>query len=122
MADMAHLSIPGEGETRSNRIAGLGPLMGIATGVGVAAAYGAVTARAGSPGLLRGGVLTALAAMVGANGPMTLLGITDPRTWDAASWASDVVPHLAYGLVTAATYDALTDPRPVGRHQCCVWA
>ena len=25
-----------------------------------------------------------------------------PRTWDAASWLSDAVPHLAYGAVTWA--------------------
>jgi hypothetical protein len=40
--------------------------------------------------------------MAGANGPMTALGITDPRRWSPAAWISDVVPHLAYGLVTAA--------------------
>jgi hypothetical protein len=40
--------------------------------------------------------------MAGSNAPMTVLGITDPRTWSAADWVSDVVPHLAYGVVTAA--------------------
>jgi hypothetical protein len=47
-----------------------------------------------------------VAATVGAllvgNGPMTILGITDPRSWSTTDWASDVVPHLAYGTVTAA--------------------
>jgi hypothetical protein len=42
--------------------------------------------------------------MAGANGPMTALGVTDPRTWAAADRVADVVPHLAYGLVTAAAY------------------
>ena len=29
-----------------------------------------------------------------------VLGVTDPRTWAAADWISDAVPHLAYGVVT----------------------
>ncbi len=41
------------------------------------------------------------AVLVAGNGPMTALGITDPRTWNANSWATDVVPHLAHGVVTA---------------------
>jgi hypothetical protein len=56
------------------------------------------------------GVSTAVAtigAMVGTSGPMTLLGVTDPRTWPAKSWVVDLVPHLAYGAVTAAVLDRL---------------
>jgi len=37
---------------------------------------------------------------------MAALGVSDPRSWGATDWASDVVPHLAYGLVTAWTADA----------------
>jgi hypothetical protein len=37
---------------------------------------------------------------------MTALGVTDPRSWDATSWLSDVIPHLAYGAVTAAVLTA----------------
>ena len=37
---------------------------------------------------------------------MTALGITDPRTWGTSDWVSDVVPHLVYGVVTAATAEA----------------
>jgi len=29
--------------------------------------------------------------------------VTDPRTWSAADWISDLLPHLAYGVVTHAT-------------------
>jgi hypothetical protein len=39
--------------------------------------------------------------MAAGDGPMTALGVTDPRTWAATDWISDVVPHLAYGTVTA---------------------
>jgi len=38
---------------------------------------------------------------------MTALGLTDPREWSASDWASDVVPHLAYGAVAALVYEAL---------------
>jgi hypothetical protein len=36
--------------------------------------------------------------------------VTDPRTWPADSWASDLGPHLAYGLATAAAYEAFRGP------------
>ena len=101
LAHAAHAEVPGDDETRSNRLSGLGPLTGIATGIGVGAVAGLIarSTRLSTPVLA--GVVGGI-AMVGANGPMTLLGITDPRTWSASSWVSDVVPHLAYGLVTAA--------------------
>jgi hypothetical protein len=38
---------------------------------------------------------------------MTVLKVTDPRTWSAADWLSDAFPHLVYGAVTYATLDAL---------------
>jgi hypothetical protein len=38
---------------------------------------------------------------------MTALGVTDPRTWSASSWLSDVVPHAAYAVAAAATLEAL---------------
>jgi hypothetical protein len=41
--------------------------------------------------------------MLVGNGPMTLLGVTDPRTWSTTDWAADVVPHLAYAAAAAAT-------------------
>ena len=44
--------------------------------------------------------------LVAANGPMTALGITDPRTWSATDWVSDLVPHLAYAAVVTTTLDA----------------
>ena len=40
---------------------------------------------------------------------MTVLGVTDPRTWPASSWVADIVLHLAYGAVTSAVLDRL-DP------------
>lgn len=50
------------------------------------------------------------AAMAASDGSMTALGVTDPRQWDANSWLSDALPHLAYGAVTIATLHALDRP------------
>lgn len=47
--------------------------------------------------------------MVGTSGPMTVLGVTDPRSWPAKSWVVDIAPHLAYGAVTAGALERL-DP------------
>jgi hypothetical protein len=110
LADRAGVTIPGDEQTRQNRLAGLGPLTGIAAGVGVGAALGALRALGWRPGLLAGAAAAAGAATVGANGPMTLVGTTDPRTWSAKAWVSDVVPHLAYGAVTQWVAQGL-DPR-----------
>ena len=49
---------------------------------------------------------TTAGVLVAANGPMTVLGVTDPRTWSATDWISDLVPHLAYGAVVKTTMDA----------------
>jgi hypothetical protein len=37
--------------------------------------------------------------------PIAALGMSDPATWGVSGWAADVVPHLAYGLVTVIAYD-----------------
>lgn len=102
MADEADVQIPGDDDERSNRVSGLGPLLGLASGVAVGALYGGLYAWGWRPRLATGAVFTSVAALVGTNGPMTLLGVTDPRTWPRSAVAADVVPHLAYGVVTAA--------------------
>ena len=38
---------------------------------------------------------------------MTVLGVTDPRTWAATDWVADVIPHLAYGVLTAVVLNDL---------------
>lgn len=108
IASAAGTHIPGDEQTRHNREQGLGPLTGIAAGVGTGVLYG-LLARRWRPGLVPGAAVAGLVAMLAGNGPMTVFGVTDPRTWPVSSWISDVVPHLAYGVVTAATFDALLD-------------
>jgi hypothetical protein len=59
---------------------------------------------------LVGTLLTTAGILVAANGPMTALGITDPRTWSTTDWVSDLVPHLVYGAVVKTTMDAFDRP------------
>jgi hypothetical protein len=108
LAGRAGVEIPGEGKERDNRLAGLGPLAGIATGlaVGVAAAF-ARPALAKIPGPAAAALLGAL-AMAGSDGPLAALGITELGDWTAADWASDVIPHLGYGTAAYATLAALS--------------
>jgi hypothetical protein len=101
--------IPGTGDVRESRLTGLGAVAGIATGVGVGAVLGVVREFGWRPSNLTGGLITTGIVLVAANGPMVALRITDPRTWSAADWVADVVPHLAYGAVTYATLAAI-DP------------
>jgi len=103
----AGAEIPGQGEDRDNRLAGLGPLAGIVTGiaVGVAAAFARpVLARIPAP--LAAAALGAL-AMAGSDGPLAALGLTRPDQWAPADWASDIIPHLGYGAAVYATLAAL---------------
>src|SRR3954470_16295256 len=103
LTETAHLSIPGKGERRASRVEGLGALTGLVAGVGVGGLFGAV----GGMGFRAGTLLTTVAVLVSTNGPMTVLGVTDPRTWSRTDWLSDLVPHLAYGAVLTRTMDAL---------------
>jgi len=111
LADRAHLTVPGEGETRDHRVEALGALSGLVTGVGMGALLGLARAAGWRPGPVGGSLAAAALALVGANRPMTALGITDPRTWSGVDWASDLVPHLAYGVVTGAVLVGLDDDR-----------
>src|SRR3712207_3713590 len=81
LAERAHVAIPGDEETRQNRVQGLGPLTGLVAGIGIGVLTGLARAAGfRSPPLVGTGLITA-GVLVGTNGPMTALGITDPRTW-----------------------------------------
>jgi hypothetical protein len=108
LAEKAHVQIPGDEEKRSNRVQGLGPLTGIVAGIGVGVLGGLARAAGFRTRPLVGAALTTVGVLVAANGPMTVLGITDPRTWSTTDWVSDVVPHLAYGAVVKTTLDAFS--------------
>ncbi|MBQ0985770.1 hypothetical protein KBZ10_14830 [Streptomyces sp. F63] len=102
--------VPGEGEDREHRLSGLGALSGIAVGIGTGAALGALRRAGLRPPLWLGGAVAAVLAMAATDLPMARLGVTsDPRSWPAPDWVSDLIPHLAYGYVTTAALEAL-DP------------
>lgn len=110
LAERTSVRIPGDQETRQSRVSGLGALNGIASGFAVGAVIGAVRSAGWRPRTLSTGMIAALAAMGLTNGVMTVLDVTDLRTWSATDWASDVLPHLAYGFVTAAALEAFDGP------------
>jgi hypothetical protein len=78
------------------------------TGLGVGLGYAVARGRLRRLPLTVAGPVLGLAAMAGSDVPASVLGVTDPRRWPAESWLSDLLPHLAYGFATAATYEALT--------------
>ncbi len=99
-ADEVGADIPGDEDTRANRVSGLGPLLGVATGVGTGVLLAALHRR-WEPSLLVDAGVATVTAVVGANVPMAALGVSDPRSWSASSWAADLVPHAVYGLTTS---------------------
>jgi hypothetical protein len=107
LSDVVHVPVPGEGDARESRVTALGALTGLVAGVGIGAVLGAARAAGWRPGVGVGSVAATLGALVGTNGPMTVLGVTDPRTWPVSSWVADIVPHVAYGAVAAAVLEAL---------------
>jgi hypothetical protein len=111
LADLTGISFPGTEEERTNRIAGMGPLMGLMAGISVGAALGLARAAGYRPGPVGTSLAATAGALVVGNGPMTALGVTDPRTWSRTDWLSDIFPHLAYGITAAAALRAL-DPGP----------
>ncbi len=98
--------IPIENE---NRASALGAISGYMVGVGVGAVYGALRPRVPRVPLMLSAVALGAAAMLASDVPATRIGATDPRTWGIGGWVSDIIPHIAYGLVTAAVFDAVTD-------------
>jgi hypothetical protein len=110
LADLAHVPIPGDGEKRKNRVQALAGLTGLVAGTGFGTLVGLARATVFRTNPLVGTALTTAGVLVATNGPMTAFGITDPRTWSTADWLSDLVPHLAYGVVVTATLDAFDRP------------
>jgi hypothetical protein len=109
-ADQVHAEIPGDEQTRPNRVSGLGALTGIGAGVGVGALYGLLRGLGVQLPVWVGALLAGGGAMAAANVPMAAQGVTDVTAWSRTDWLADAVPHAAYGIVTAMTY-AATDNR-----------
>lgn len=104
------LAQPGERADKSAvREEAVGALLGYGMAVGTAVAY-AVIRRAGVrlpigvAGLAMGG-----AAMAVSDTTATALQATDPTAWGISGWMADIVPHVTFGVVAAATLE-LIDP------------
>lgn len=104
--DLVGLEIPGDDDARQARRSGCGALLGIAAGLGAGVALGLMRGAGRPRGRLSTPMMAWVLAMMAGNVPMTALGVTDPRTWSAQSWAADIVPHAAYALAAAATFEA----------------
>jgi hypothetical protein len=101
------------------RRSGLGALFGYATGLGIGAAYGLVRPQFKRVSLPVAGVAVGLAAMVASDVPAVSTGVTNPRTWGTSGWLADLIPHLIYGLVTVATFEAYSQRK---RYRLPSWA
>ncbi|BAX92643.1 hypothetical protein [Mycobacterium shigaense] len=101
MARLVGVTVPGNGDVLANRISGLGALTGYAAGIGMGVLLGLAYALGWRPGRLVATLVASAVALIGTNGPMTVLGVTDPTTWTPVDWISDLIPHLGYGIVTA---------------------
>lgn len=110
MAKLVHLTVPGTGDVLANRLSGLGALTGYTAGIGIGLILGLAYALGWRPGLLVAMLAATLFALIGTNGPMTVLGVTDPRTWGMVGWISDLIPHFGYGVVTALVLHYLYPP------------
>ena len=97
--------------TLQNRQSGLGALTGFAAGLGIGAVYGLLRPRFASVSVPVASVGLGLGAMASSDIPLVASGLTDPRKWGTSGWASDLIPHIAYGVCTALTFEALTDGR-----------
>ncbi len=83
----------------------LGALLGYANGIGMGLAYSLVRLILPRPPTwLAGGALGTL-AMIASDYPATHLGLTEPQSWSNSDWAADVVPHMAFGLVTVLAFE-----------------
>ncbi|MEV6647946.1 hypothetical protein [Amycolatopsis sp. NPDC051371] len=107
LADLTGVKIPAKG--RDNRVSGAGALLGIVSGLVVGAGYGAVRAVGWRPSVTTAGAVATVGAIAVSAAPMAAIGVSDPRDWSLSDWVADVVPHLAYGWVTTATYAAMLD-------------
>jgi uncharacterized membrane protein len=101
-ADRARIPLSRRRRVRDHRAEGLGAVAGIGTGVGLGAVAGVLRAAGVRLPTAAGGPLLGAAAMLASDVPLVRLGVSDPRRWSAVDWASDVVPHLVYGVTTHA--------------------
>jgi hypothetical protein len=98
-----------EKQMAQQRESGLGALLGYINGLGSGVGYGLLRSQIDDLPLPLAAVAVALAAMAASDVPLVILRVSNPKTWGVSGWMADLIPHLIYGLVTTATYEALSD-------------
>lgn len=93
-------------ERAQHRRSGASALLGYVTGIGAAAAAALLWSTRRSLPVPVVGLAAGAIAMTTSDAGATALGVTDPRSWSASGWLADALPHLAFGLTTAAVLDA----------------
>lgn len=104
---IAPLSPESRSDTADNRREVAGALLGYTTGIGIGVLYGLLRGQPREGAAPLAGVAVGLSAMAASDIPIALTGVSDPATWSTTDWLSDLIPHLVYGLVTVAVFDAL---------------
>ncbi len=103
------LAMSGEGAVADNRREAAGAMLGYMTGVGIGMLYGALRGAGKGRASPLTGAVVGLSAMAASDVPIAVTGVSDPATWSTTDWLSDLIPHLVYGLVTVAVYEAAGD-------------
>jgi hypothetical protein len=106
LADRAGISLGDDEESASARKEGAGALLGYATGLGGGIVLAAVEPLARRLPATLAAVVVGLGVMAATDASSAALGTTDPKQWSPADWASDVLPHLAYGAAAVAALRA----------------
>jgi hypothetical protein len=107
VAGLSLLSSRGSDERSENRRQAAGALLGYGSGLVIGGLYGLTRGDQRSTGSLLPGVAVGLLAMAASDLPIAVTGVSDPRQWTPVDWASDVIPHLVYGLIVVGTFDAI---------------
>jgi hypothetical protein len=107
--EVAELGDEDEPDAPANRREALGALLGMANGIAIGVCYGVARLIIPRPPAWLAGTALGAAAMAASDYPATRLGLTEPRDWTATDWASDVLPHMAFGVVTAIAFEAARD-------------
>lgn len=103
--------VPGKGRAQESRRTALAALAGLGNGLGVGVLASAVRSYGVRFSFPAGAVLAGATSAAATDLALAGLGVGDPRSWTAAEWATDAVPHLAYGVAVQAVLEATPTDR-----------
>jgi hypothetical protein len=94
-------------ELDANRAEGFGMLLGYADGLTFGLAYGLLRPPLRDVPWVLGGCALALATLTPEFVAAALDATDHPKRWGIEGWMAALAPRLAFGLVTAATHEAI---------------